>query len=60
MTRHNKDIDISKLEQHQPEALRQLKKGLKPARTRAQGSKSVAPWTQEFAASGKQLGKLTS
>ncbi|MBI4005327.1 MAG: hypothetical protein HY356_01555 [Gammaproteobacteria bacterium] len=47
----NKDIDINELEQHQPEALRQLKKGLQPECS--QDGKSVVPWTQEFAASGK-------
>ncbi|MBI4005325.1 MAG: hypothetical protein HY356_01545 [Gammaproteobacteria bacterium] len=48
----NKDIEINKLEQHQSETVRQLKKGLQPECS--QDSKSVAPWTQEFAACGKE------
>ncbi len=47
----NKDIDINKLEQDRLEVLGQLKKGLQPECS--QDSKSVVPWTQEFAASGK-------
>ncbi|MBI4005326.1 MAG: hypothetical protein HY356_01550 [Gammaproteobacteria bacterium] len=56
MNQRNKDIDIGKLEQQPSETVRQLKKGLQPECS--QDGKSVAPWTQEFAASskiGKQL-----